>query len=49
MFDKVLFAVSGALALALFLWRRAALQKLAFQLEENDRNGLVHAGHPRKK
>ena len=37
MFDKVLFAVSGALALALFLWRRAALQK------------LTQAGAPEKK
>ena len=36
-FDKVLFAVSGALALALFLWRRAALQK------------LTQAGAPEKK
>ena len=37
MFDKILFAVSGALALALFLWRRAALQK------------LTQAGAPEKK
>ena len=37
MFDKGLFAVSGALALALFLWRRAALQK------------LTQAGAPEKK